>query len=52
MLWQGIAVFIAAILCIWAVVQREWLGLILGIGVLCIQAFSMRRSHTTHNGER
>ena len=43
--WQGIAVFIAAILCVWAVLEREWVGLVFGIAVLCIEAFSMRRSY-------
>jgi hypothetical protein len=42
--WQGIAVFIILVLCAWAAVEREWLGLALGLAVLCIEAFWMRRS--------
>ena len=26
LLWQGIAVFIVGILCVWAVLEREWRG--------------------------
>lgn len=49
--WQGIAVFIVAVLCVWAVLGREWIGLGFGIAVLCIEAFSMRRSYFARRGQ-
>lgn len=49
--WQGIAVFIVAVLCVWAVLEREWIGLGFGIAVLCVEAMSMRRSHATRSGQ-
>jgi hypothetical protein len=50
--WQGIALFIVAVLCVWTVLEREWLGLAVGVAVLCIQAFSMRRRYAKQRGER
>jgi energy-converting hydrogenase Eha subunit B len=49
--WQGIAVFIVAVLCVWAIVEREWIGLAFGIAVLCIEGVSMRRSQATRNSQ-
>jgi CHASE2 domain-containing sensor protein len=49
--WQGIAVFIVAVLCVWAVLEREWIGLAFGIAVLCIEALSMKRSHAARSDE-
>jgi energy-converting hydrogenase Eha subunit B len=49
--WQGIAVFIVAVLCVWAVLEREWIGLGLGIAVLCFETFSMRRSYAARGDQ-
>lgn len=43
--WQGIGLFIVAVLCGWAVLEREWIGLAFGIAVLCMEAFLMKRGH-------
>jgi hypothetical protein len=51
MFWQGIAMFIGAVLCVWAVLEREWIGLGFGIVVLCLEALSMRRSHTARSSQ-
>ena len=50
--WQAIAVFIVAILCVWAVLEREWIGLGFGSAVLCIEALSVRRSYVARSGHR
>ena len=52
MFWQGIAVFIAAVLCVWAILDMEWAGLALGILVLCFEASWMKRAYTRRDGER
>lgn len=39
------AVFLAAIVCVWAVLEQEWVGLVFGVAVLCIEAFSMTPSY-------
>ena len=49
--WQGIAVFIVAVLCVWAVLEREWIGLGFGVAVLCVEAFSMRRSQAARGSQ-
>jgi hypothetical protein len=47
MFWQGIAVFIVVVLCVWAVVEREWIGLVFGIAVLSIETFLMKQTYAT-----
>jgi hypothetical protein len=42
--WQCIAVIIALITCGWTVAQKEWLGLVAGIAVVCFEVYSIRRS--------
>jgi hypothetical protein len=42
--WQGIALFIALVLCVWAVVEKEWIGLAFGLSVLFIEAFLMKQT--------
>jgi hypothetical protein len=42
--WQGIALFIVLVLCVWAVVGKEWIGLVFGLSVLFIEAFLMKRT--------
>lgn len=49
--WQGIAVFTVAVLCVWAVLEREWIGLGFGVAVFCIEAFSMRRSQAERGSQ-
>lgn len=44
--WQGVGLFIAAVLCVWAVRDGEWIGVACGIALLGIEAFSVRRSKT------
>lgn len=43
--WQGIALFIALVLCAWAALEEQWIGLIAGIAVLSVEALLMRRFH-------
>jgi energy-converting hydrogenase Eha subunit B len=50
--WQGIAVFIVAVLCVWAILEREWVGLAFGVAVLGIEALSMRRSSAARSSQR
>ncbi len=47
--WQGVALFIALVLCIWAVVGREWIGLAFGLAVLFIEAFLMKQTFAKRN---
>jgi hypothetical protein len=42
--WQGIALFIASVLSVWAVMEREWFGLAFGLAVLAFETFLMRQS--------
>lgn len=49
--WQGIAVFIVAVLCVWAVLEQEWIGLVFGFAVLCFEALSMKHSHAARSGQ-
>lgn len=49
--WQGVALFIVAVLCVWAVLEREWIGLCFGIAVLCFEALSMRRRHAAQSDQ-
>jgi hypothetical protein len=42
--WQSVAVMIVLIMCGWAVVEKEWLGLTGGIVVLYLEVRSIRRS--------
>jgi energy-converting hydrogenase Eha subunit B len=50
--WQAIAVFIVAVLCVWALLERQWIALGFGIAVLCMEAFSMSRSYAARRGHR
>jgi hypothetical protein len=49
--WQGIALFIAVVLCVWAVLEKQWLGLISGLAVLSVEALLMKRSYTKRAGD-
>ena len=49
--WRGIALFIVTVVCVWAVLGREWIGLAFGITVLCIEAFSIKRGHATRHSK-
>ena len=52
MFWQGIAVFIIVVLCGWAIVEREWIGLVIGVVVLSIEMFlMMKHTHATRSGQ-
>ena len=42
-LWQTVGAIILLILCGWTIVEREWLGLVFGIGVLCLEVRSIKR---------
>jgi hypothetical protein len=41
--WQCGAVFIIVLLCVWAVIKSEWLGLICGLAVLWLEILTIRR---------
>jgi hypothetical protein len=42
--WQAVAVMIGLIVCGWAIVEKEWLGLIAAIAVVFFEARSITRS--------
>jgi cytochrome oxidase assembly protein ShyY1 len=50
--WQGIALFIALVLCVWAVVERGWIGLAFGLFVLLIEAFLMKQTLAKRSDQR
>jgi len=41
--WQGIALFIALVLCVWATLEKQWIGLMFGLVVLSVEALSMKQ---------
>jgi len=41
--WQCVAILIMAIVLGRAIAQREWIGFVLGLGVLYVEARSIRR---------
>lgn len=43
-LWRGVGVAILVVMCVWAAVEQEWLGLAAGIIVLCWEIRSICRS--------
>ncbi len=43
--WQAMGAVIIGILCDWAIAEREWLGVTLGLAVLCGEARSIRRTY-------
>lgn len=49
--FQCVAVFIIVILCVWAVVKREWLGFGCGLAVLYLEIRSIRRAQTISRGK-
>lgn len=44
--WHAVVVIIGLIVCGWAIVEKEWLGLIASIAVIFFEARSIRRSTT------
>jgi len=42
--WQSVAVIIGLIVCCWAIVEKEWLGLIAAIAVVFFEVRSIKRS--------
>ena len=42
MRWQVVAAIISLIVCGWAAAERQWLGLVFGIVVFCVEARSIR----------
>jgi hydrogenase-4 membrane subunit HyfE len=47
MFWQSVAVLIILVVCGWALVEKQWLGLGFAVVVLCVEAGSIRRSYAT-----
>lgn len=43
-LWRGVGVVILVVTCAWTVADREWLGLVAGVVVLCWEILFMLRS--------
>jgi CHASE2 domain-containing sensor protein len=41
--WTSIAVVLILMVCGWAVVQKEWLGLAFALAVLCLEVLWVRR---------
>ena len=50
--WQGIGAVIILILCGWAIAEKQWLGLAVGIAALYIEGRSIRRIHTGWGNQR
>jgi len=50
--WQSVGVIIILILCGWAIAEGQWLGLVFGIAVLCLEAGSIRRTYATTRGNQ
>jgi hypothetical protein len=50
--WLCVAALIATVLCVWAVLEREWIGLGVGIFVLGIEMVSIRRTYTARSGQQ
>ena len=48
--WQGVALFIALVLCVWATLEKQWIGLIFGSAVLFVEALLMKQSYTKRVG--
>jgi hypothetical protein len=51
-LWQSVAVLVVLVLCGWAVVEKEWLGLAFAIVVLYVETRSIRRIWKSWRGAR
>ena len=49
--WQGVALFIALVLCIWAALEKQWIGLMSGLAVLSVEALLMKQSHAKRSGD-
>lgn len=39
--WQSVAVIIGLIVCGWAIVEKEWLGPVVAIAVVCFEVRSI-----------
>jgi hypothetical protein len=50
--WQGVGAIIILILCGWAIAEKQWLGLALGIAVLYVEARSIKRIYATRGNQR
>jgi hypothetical protein len=42
MFWQGVAALIVVVLCGWTLVERQWVGLVFALVVLCFELQSIR----------
>lgn len=47
MLWQGVGILVVLVLCGWAIVDREWIGLGVAIVVLCIEVRLIKKIWST-----
>jgi len=47
--WQFVAILIAVVVCVWAIVGREWIGLCIGVAVLVLEAYLMRHAFGARN---
>ena len=47
--WMCVAVIITLIMGCWAVVEKEWVGLVFAIGVLYVEVRSIRRASGGRN---
>ena len=50
--WQCVAVMLILIVCVWAVVKQEWLGLLVSVGVLYVEIRSIRRISASQGPQR
>jgi hypothetical protein len=48
--WQSVAVIIGLIVCGWAIVEREWLGLAVAVAVVGFEVRSISRSTLRDQG--
>ena len=44
--WQSIGAIILLILCGWAIAEKQWLGLAVGLAVLYVEGQSLKRVHS------
>jgi hypothetical protein len=47
--WMCVALILILILACWAVVKKEWMGLVFAIGVLYIEVRSIRRASSARH---
>jgi hypothetical protein len=47
MFWQIVGAIILLLLCCWTLLEKQWLGLALALGLLYLEGRSIKRLYTT-----